>query len=126
MTRFHLILFLIFHDAVALPPLSCVHRFAHCTPHIVNICLEQNCQYRHNLAREHSLYPHLESYTVVMHEANVCYQAWDCLRDARQTFYVEEEKRRALWRLRNIIGDERFEAGDMIAHLPFWRFEVLR
>lgn len=111
MHKLHFIICLLFWDVIQCPPMTCLNKFNGYSIWAINSNLEFNCAYRHALRAESNLYQHLDSYREVIKEASRCYDAWDNLRDAKSNFYAEEAKRRALWRLRQIIGDERFYAG---------------
>lgn len=127
MDKLTLTICLILMDAAQLPHLSFLRQFDHCTPHIVNALLEANVAHRHRLEAEQRMHTrHEDWYEEVIQEYKECYRAYDCLRDARNSFYPEQEKRIALWKLRQIIGHERFYSGDMVPHVPLWRLKYVR
>jgi hypothetical protein len=56
-------------------------------------------------------------------EADRLYHVWDTVRDARCDYYYVTVRRQALKRLREMIGDEAYFAGQLPPHVPVWRFQ---
>lgn len=53
-------------------------------------------------------------------ETDRLYRAWDAARDARCEFYYVTVRRQALKRLKYMLGDEDYAAGQMPAYVPAW------
>lgn len=58
-------------------------------------------------------------------EALYLYRVWDLLDDARHGGYPAWRQRVALGRLREAIGDEAYNRGEMPPVVPVWRFREL-
>lgn len=58
---------------------------------------------------------------VAVRETDQLYQVWDSVRDARCEFYYVTVRRQALKRVREMIGDPAYLAGEMPPALPTWR-----
>lgn len=56
-------------------------------------------------------------------EADRLYHVWDTVRDARCEYYYVTVRRQALKRLREMIGDEAYHAGQLPPHVPLWQFQ---
>jgi hypothetical protein len=56
-------------------------------------------------------------------ETDRLYQVWDTIRDARCEYYYVTVRRQALKRLRELIGEEAYYAGNLPPHVPVWRFQ---
>lgn len=59
-------------------------------------------------------------------EALTLYRAWDLLDDSRHGGYPPWRQRVALGRLREAIGAEAFDRGEMPPAVPVWRFREMR
>lgn len=59
-------------------------------------------------------------------ETDLCYKIWDEARDARCEYYYITIKRRALKNVRELIGDDAWNAGVLPPHVPVWRFGRLK
>ena len=58
-------------------------------------------------------------------EADRLYHLWDTARDARCDYYYVTVRRQALKRLREMLGDESYAAGQLPPHVPLWRFQKI-
>jgi len=100
------------HDCVRFPPRSAV------TP-----LLAFNRTYRENLEKlkevERGRLEELES---ALQEADRLYQIWDDIRDSRCEYYYITVRRQALKRLKTMLGEEAYQAGELPPHVPLWRF----
>ena len=56
-------------------------------------------------------------------EADRLYHIWDTVRDARCEYYYVTVRRQALKRLKEMIGEEAYHAGQLPPHVPVWRFQ---
>jgi len=59
---------------------------------------------------------------MVLQETDRLYQVWDSVRDARCPYYYVTVRRQALKRLRDLIGDDSYYAGNLPPCVPLWRF----
>lgn len=66
------------------------------------------------------------AFEVVMRETDRLYQVWDAVRDSRCDFYYVTVRRQALKKLRALIGDEAYLAGELPPIVPTWRFNDLK
>ncbi len=63
-----------------------------------------------------------DEWLTVMAETDRLYQVWDSIRDARCDFYYVTVRRNAMQKLKTLIGDEAWDAGEMPPGVPVWRF----
>jgi hypothetical protein len=59
---------------------------------------------------------------MVLQETDRLYQVWDSVRDARCPYYYVTVRRQALKRLRDLIGEDSYYAGNLPPCVPLWRF----
>lgn len=59
-------------------------------------------------------------------ETDRLYAIWDAVRDARCEFYYVTVRRLALKKLRDLIGEEAYQAGELPSHVPDWRFAEIK
>lgn len=59
-------------------------------------------------------------------EALALYRVWDLLDDARHGGYPPWRQRVALGRLRDALGEDAYDRGEMPPAVPAWRFRELR
>ena len=62
---------------------------------------------------------------VVLDENERLYKIWDAVRDSRCDYYYVTVRRQALKKLRDLIGEEAYEAGELPPNVPTWRFVEL-
>ncbi len=59
-------------------------------------------------------------------EADRLYQVWDAVREARCDIYYVPVRRKALKRLREVLGDVAYQSGQLPPPVPLWRFVDIR
>lgn len=121
----NLLLALSIADA-ALPPLSAANMFTHIDLHTITQCLRLNREFKTHLCTVQQLYPGAAHVSLALEEARELYRAWDYLDDALRTTYSSHIRRTALMHLRDIIGQEAFDRGDMPFPLPRWALGAIR
>jgi hypothetical protein len=57
-----------------------------------------------------------------LQETDHLYQVWDAVRDARSEYYYITVRRQALNRLRMMLGEPAYYAGELPPCVPTWRF----
>jgi hypothetical protein len=91
----------------------------------VNALLRFNRAYYRNLEGRQVWEPdRADLIGVVMAETDRLYEVWDAVRDARCEFYYITDRRKALQKLRALLGDEAYFAGEMPPFVPIWRFNT--
>jgi hypothetical protein len=55
-------------------------------------------------------------------ETDRLYHVWDAVRDARCDYYYVTVRRQALKKLKELIGEEAYAAGELPPNVPTWRF----
>lgn len=58
-------------------------------------------------------------------ETDAIYKAWDAARDAKCEFYYITVRRQSLKKLKDMLGDEMYDAAELPPIVPFWRFNEL-
>lgn len=58
----------------------------------------------------------------VIRETDKLHAVWDAVRDARCDFYYVTVRRGALRKLKEMLGEDAWEAGDLPPGIPTWRF----
>ena len=92
----------------------------------VNDLVKFNRAYRKHLDQRHELeMDRSEALRTVMRETDRLYQVWDAVRDARCEFYYVTVRRQALKKLRDLVGEEAYYAGNLPPNVPTWRFNEL-
>ena len=87
----------------------------------VNEFLSFNRTYRQSLDMRQT--PHtLWTTRAVLQETDYLYEVWDTLRDARCEYYYVSVRRQALLKLRCMIGERDYYAGQLPAYVPMWHF----
>lgn len=93
----------------------------------VNEAIRFNRAYRKNLeVRQQWEADRSDAIRAAVSETDRLYRAWDAVRDARCPFYYTTVRRHALKRLKDMVGDEAFAAGEMPPYVPEWRFQTAR
>lgn len=59
-------------------------------------------------------------------ETDRLYAVWDAVRDARCEYYYVTVRRQSLKKLRELIGEDNYAAGDLPPVVPTWRFADAR
>lgn len=111
--------------ADTLPPLHTVERFAWVTRDQVQELLVFNAAYYSHLYKSCEI-RRTEWEVEAMKETRLLYDAWDNLRDALMPNYSDLTRRKALGRIREIVGEEMFQRGQMPCFVPVWRFVEVR
>lgn len=90
----------------------------------VNDLLGFNRAYRRYLdARQPIDHDRCDRVRIALKETDVLYQIWDAVRDARCEYYYVTVRRQALKRLRCMLGNDEYLAGNLPPYVPIWRFE---
>jgi hypothetical protein len=63
--------------------------------------------------------------TASLEEARQLYQVWKTVQEATDMANSWVHQRRALWKLRQLLGPEAYSAGRLPPAAPVWRFEFL-
>lgn len=106
------------------PPLADSYRFPERTA--VNEMLVFNRAFRKFLEERQPLEQvRSADLRVVQQETDHLYQVWDSVRDARCEYYYVTVRRQALKRLRDLVGEDRYQNGRLPPHVPLWRFETI-
>lgn len=93
----------------------------------VNEYIRFNRAYRKNLeTRQTWEADRADLIRVVVMETDRLYKVWDAVRDARCEFYYVTVRRQALKKLKETIGTEAYEAGELPPYVPEWRFQEMR
>lgn len=112
-------------DLQGAPPLSDTVRFPDRAE--VAEAIRFNRSYRGSVERRMELdTQRLPLFLQVVRETDELYTVWDAARDAQCDFYYVQVRRLALARLRTLIGDEAYRAGELPPAAPIWRFNELR
>jgi hypothetical protein len=83
-----------------------------------------NRAYRKNLeTRQQIELDRAEELQEVIRETDRLYQTWDAVRDARCEFLYIPARRQAMKKLKGMIGEEAYAAGDLPPNVPTWRFQ---
>jgi hypothetical protein len=91
----------------------------------INQLLAFNRAYRQDISRRQTHgQGDAQEIELAICDADLLYQAWDCLRDARCEFYYVTVRRQALKRVREMVGDEAYYKGVLPPCVPVWRFRV--
>lgn len=91
----------------------------------VNELIKFNREYRKNLEdRQVWEADRSDILHAAMQETDRLYRQWDAVRDAQCDFYYVTVRRTALKKLRDVIGQDAFLAGQMPSYVPEWRFVV--
>jgi hypothetical protein len=108
-----------------LPDLADLERFP---PHeLACPCVRFNRAYRDHLELSLGLELHHETWlTRAIEETDELYRAWDALADASKPGASQSWRRRRLADLREVLGPERYAAGEMPPCVPLWRFRDVR
>ena len=109
-------------DLVDAPPLSDGQRFPERA--VISDLLAFNRAYRQQIdSRQAVEVVHWWELREAVQEADRLYHVWDTVRDARCDYYYVTVRRQALKRLREMVGAEAYDAGQLPPHVPMWRFE---
>jgi len=104
------------------PPLADCLRFPDRT--MVHDLLSFNYAYRRHLEVRQSLERTDRSeLQAALRETDTLYRIWDAVRDVRCEYYYVAVRRRALKRLRELLGEEAYSNGQLPPVVPLWRFQ---
>jgi hypothetical protein len=93
---------------------------------VVNELLSFNRAYRQYLGSRQPIdLARWWDFRAALQETDYLYQVWDTLRDARCEYYYVTVRRRALKKLREMLGEEAYFNGELPPHVPLWRFQEL-
>ena len=101
------------------------NRFGFVPRETCSALIQFNRAYVRHLEALRDLYPGV-NFDEEIAEADELYFAWDALRDSKVGYYFCHIRRAALARVRDRIGAEAFERGEMVPHVPFARFTTIR
>ena len=59
---------------------------------------------------------------VVLEETKQLWHVWDAVRDSRRDCFYVTARRQSLRKLRDLVGEEAYRAGELPPHVPTWRF----
>lgn len=107
------------------PPVGDSHRFP--DRNALNEAVRFNRSFRKHVENRILLELHREGlFRRVLQETDELYEVWDTARDARCDFYYTVVRRQALKKLRDLIGEAAYAAGELPPAAPYWRFNELR
>jgi len=90
---------------------------------VINESLALNRAYRNQLSARLAIdLVYSEELRAAIADTDQLYQIWDTVRDARCEYYYVTVRRQALQLLRDLIGAEAFNSGQMPPHVPVWHF----
>jgi hypothetical protein len=61
-----------------------------------------------------------------LRETEELWQVWDAVRDATSPYYYTTVRRRAMAKLKGLVGDEAYRRMDLPPPVPVWRFGEIR
>jgi hypothetical protein len=110
-----------YHDLQDAPPVADSWRFP--PRQVIGEFLAFNRKYRQHLQGQRAVQKGFwwELHEAIQ-EADRLYDLWDTVRDARCEYYYVTVRRQALKKLREMVGEEVYESGDLPPHVPVWRF----
>jgi hypothetical protein len=110
-------------DLADAPPLSDCARFPDGAA--IDDRIAFNRQYRQFLDKRLSTEPlHRAELQAAGEEADRLYVVWDLIRMSQSDCYRVPERRRALRRVRELLGAEAYYGGCLPPHVPVWRFRL--
>ena len=110
-------------EASDCPPLSDGDRLPPAS--LIRQLLNTNCAYRQFLeARREVRRLDWDELTELLSETNRLREVWQCAADATSADHIWVCRRRALKRLRDLVGEEAYDAGSLPPCVPLWRFDV--
>jgi hypothetical protein len=113
-----------YQDLVDAPSLHDCERFP--SREAINELLSFNRAYRQYLgSRQPVDLARWWEFRIALQETDHLYHIWDTLRDARCPYYYVTVRRRALKKLREVLGDDAYYKGQLPPHVPFWRFQEI-
>lgn len=93
----------------------------------VNELVRFNRAYRKNLdTRQVMESDRAEIIREAVRETDRLYAIWDAVRDSRCEFYYVTVRRQALKKLKELIGEEAYETGELPPYVPDWRFAEIK
>jgi len=111
-----------FDDLFDAPPLSDNYRFP--DKEQINAQLDFNRAYWKNMDNRRSLdFARADELRVILDETERLHQVWDTVKDARCDCYYVPFRRRALKKLRDLIGPDAYYSGALPPPAPVWRFQ---
>jgi hypothetical protein len=111
-------------DLADAPPLSDNYRFPN--KEQINVQLDFNRAYwKHMDTRRTMDFAHADELRVILKETERLYQIWDTLKDARCECYYVPFRRRALKKLRDLVGPDAYYRGALPPPVPVWRFQEI-
>jgi hypothetical protein len=109
-------------DAVDCPPLTDCRRLA--DPSLTRKLLGFNGIYRQFLEARREIRRHeWDEITEVLGETDCLREIWQAAADATSEQHIWVRRRRALKRLRELIGEAAYDAGELPPCVPIWRFQ---
>ena len=63
-----------------------------------------------------------ELFDAAIAEADQCFRVWDNVRDSQTEFFYTTVRRTALMRLREKLGEEAYQRGELVPPVPVWRW----
>lgn len=106
------------------PPLGDAIRFPH--RGFLSDLITFNRAYRAYLEGQVFARPHhQEEIGEAIAECDALYQAYDLARDAACEHYYTYVRREALKKLKNLLGEEAYDSGELPPPVPVWRFTSL-
>jgi len=93
---------------------------------MINECIRFNRAFRKNLEMRMTWEAdRADMIREVINENERLYRMWDAIRDAKSDLHYVTVRRQALMRLRDMIGPEAFNQGELPPYVPDWRFARL-
>jgi hypothetical protein len=112
-----------FQELQAAPPLSECQRFP--DRDLVGDLLAFNRQYREELSQRLAVdRVHAQELRAALEETDHLRRVWETVLEARCECYYVVVRRRALQRLRELVGAHAYYSGQLPPHVPLWRLPV--
>jgi hypothetical protein len=94
---------------------------------VANDLVKFNRAYRKTLeTRQHLETDRAAELQSAVRETDRLYAVWDAVRDARCEYYYVTVRRQSLKKLRELVGNEAYQAGELPPVVPTWRFADAR
>lgn len=111
-------------DLADAPALSDNYRFPN--KDVINVQLDFNRSYwKHMDTRRAMDFARADELRVILNETERLYQIWDTVKDARCECYYVPFRRRALKKLRELVGPDSYYRGILPPPVPTWRFQEI-
>ncbi len=113
-----------YDDLSDAPPASDAFRFP--PKEQINVQLDFNRAYWKQMDTRRAMdVARADDMRVILDETERLYQIWDTVKDARCQCYYVPFRRRALKKLRDLVGPDAYYSGKLPPPVPIWRFQKI-